>query len=195
MERARMLRPNNIVTRTIGILAVLAIVFVLPACTIQHKEDSDKKDVKIETPFGGMQVKADEKKPAETGLAQYPGAHLKEKSGNDTHSANVDMSFGPFGMKVAAATYLTDDSQDKVLDFYRKDMSKYGKVLECKGGIDDKNDELVCSSKHEDRDEIELGTGNKMRRRIVAVKPNGKGTEFSLVFLQLRGKDGKEGEL
>jgi len=194
MKREKMLRPSNVGMRSIGIMAALAIALGLPGCTIQHKEDADKKDVKIETPFGGMQVKADEKKPAETGLAQYPGSHLKEKTGDDSHSANVDMSFGPFGMKVAAATYLTDDTQDKVLDFYRKEMSKYGKVLECKGGIDDKNDELVCSSKHADRDEIELGTGNKMRRRIVAVKPNGKGTEFSLVFLQLRGKD-KEGEL
>jgi hypothetical protein len=173
-------------------MAALAIAFILPACTIQHKEEAEKKDVKIDTPFGGMQVKTDEKKPADTGLAQYPGSHLKQKRGDEENSGNVDMSFGPFGMKVAAATYLTDDSQDKVLDFYRKELGKYGKVLECKGGIDDKNEELICSpSKHDD--EIELGTGNKMRRRIVGVKKSGNGTEFSLVYLQLRG--GKEGEL
>jgi len=193
MDRQKALRIRNHLTIT----TALAIAFLLPACSIQHKEDADKKDVKIETPFGGMQVRADEKKPADTGLAMYPGSRLKEKDKDDgdhnTHNANVNMSFGNFGLKVAAATYLTDDAQDKVLDFYRKDMAKYGKVLECKGGIDDQNDELVCSSKHKERDEIELGTGNKMRRRIVAVKPSGKGTEFSLVYVQLKG--GKEGEL
>lgn len=194
MEKQKVLRPRDRAMRGIALLAALASVFVFSACSIEHKEDGDKKDVKIETPFGGMQVKADEKKPADTGLTPYPGAHLKEKSGGDDHNANVDMSFGNFGLKVAAATYLTDDSQDKVLDFYRKDMAKYGKVLECKGGIDDKNDELVCSTSKHDA-EIELGTGNKMRRRIVGVKPNGNGTEFSLVYLQLRGGKDKEGEL
>jgi hypothetical protein len=194
MQRAKAMRPRSLANH-FAILAALAIAFMLPACSIHHKEEGDKKDVKIDTPFGGMQVKADDKKPADTGLAQYPGSRLKEKSGNDTHSANVDMNFGPFGMKVAAATYLTDDPEDKVLDFYRKEMSKYGKVLECKGGIDDHNDELVCSSTKHTRDEIELGTGNKMRRRIVGVKKNGSQTEFSLVFLQLRNENTKEGEL
>lgn len=191
MEKQRVLRPGK-VTRDLAIVAALAIAFILPACTIQHKESGDNKDVKIETPFGGMQVKADDKKPADTGLAQYPNAHLKQKSDDNDNNANVDMSFGPFGLKVVAATYLTDDSKDKVLDFYRKDMSRYGKVLECKGGIDDKGDDLVCQPGKHDT-EIELGAGNKMRRHIVSVKPNGSGTEFSLVYLQLRG--GKEGEL
>ena len=191
MDKQRVLRPGNFNRAGIAV-AALAIAFSLPACTIQHKEDGDKKDVKIETPFGGMQVKADDKTPADTGLAQYPNARLKEKSGDNDNSGNVDMSFGPFGMKVAAVTFVTDDSNDKVLDFYRKDMARYGKVMECKGGIDDKGDELVCNpSKHDA--EIELGTGNKMKRRIVAIKRRGNGTEFSLVYLQLRGN--KEGEL
>jgi hypothetical protein len=191
MEKQRVLRPGR-VARDFAVVAALAIAFLLPACTIQHKENGDNKDVKIETPFGGMQVKADDKKPADTGLAQYPNARVKEKSGDDDNSGNVDMSFGPFGLKVAAVTYVTNDSRDKVVDFYRKDMSRYGKVLECKGGIDDEGDNLVCKPGKHDA-EIELGTGNKMRRHIVAVKTNGSGTEFSLVYLQLRG--GKEGEL
>jgi hypothetical protein len=190
MERTMVSRPRKIAGRYFAVMAALALTLAFPACTIQHKEDAEKKNVKIDTPFGGMQVRADEKTPADTGLAQYPGAKIKEKNGDDNHNANVDMSFGPFGMKVAAVTYVTADSQDKVLDFYRKDMSKYGKVLECKGGIDDKNDELVCSSSKHDAD-IELGTGNKMRRRIVAVKQRGNQTEFSLVYLQLRGKEGE----
>lgn len=191
MEKQRVLRPGKF-ARDFAIVAALAVAFLLPACTIQHKENADNKDVKIKTPFGGMQFKADDKKPADTGLAQYPNARVKEKSGDDDNSGNVDMSFGPFGLKVAAVTYVTNDSRDKVVDFYRKDMSRYGKVLECKGGIDDEGDNLVCKPGKHDA-EIELGTGNKMRRHIVAVKTNGSGTEFSLVYLQLRG--GKEGEL
>lgn len=192
MEKQRALRPNNFVARYFVAAAALAIALALPGCSIQHKEDADKKDVKIETPFGNMQVKADEKKPADTGLAQYPNSHLKEKdSEHDSNSANVDMSFGPFGMKVVAATFVTPDSTDKVLDFYRKEMAKYGRVLECKGDIDDHGDDLVCSSKHKHDDEIELGTGNKERRRIVSVKQRGGQTEYSLVYLQLRGKEGE----
>jgi hypothetical protein len=185
-----MLRPANVAAAV-----ALAIIFAITGCSISHKEDGDKKDVKIETPFANIQVKADDKKPADTGLAQYPGSKLKEKDkDNDSHSANVDMNFGPFGMKVVAATFVTPDSTDKVLDFYRKEMGRYGHVIECKGGIDDKHDELVCSpSKHED--ETELGVGNKSRRRIVAVKQRGGETEFSLVYLQLRGDSSKEGEL
>jgi hypothetical protein len=194
MDRQKAQRPGNRTMRYVATMAVLAIAFMLPACSIQHKEDADKKDVKIETPFGNMQVKADDKKPADTGLTQYPGSHLKEKNGDDSHSANVDMSFGPFGMKVVAATFVSDDPMDKVKDFYLKDMARYGKVLDCKGGIDDHGDGLVCSPSKHDRDsDIELGVGNKERRRIVGIKQRGNGTEISLVYLQLRGN--KEGEL
>jgi hypothetical protein len=197
MQTQKVLRPGKLAIRHLAIrylapMAALAIALMLPACTIQHKEDADKKDVKIETPFGNMQVRADDKKPADTGLTPYPNSHLKEKSGDDSHSANVDMNFGPFGMKVVAATFITDDPVEKVKDFYLKDMARYGNVLDCKGGIDDHGEGLVCKpSKHDA--EIELGVGNKERRRIVGIKHRGTQTEFSLVYLALRGD--KEGEL
>ena len=41
-----------------------------------------------------------------------------------------------FGVKVVAATYESDDTQEKILDFYRQEMKTYGPVTECRGDVD-----------------------------------------------------------
>jgi len=176
-------------------LTLLAVLLVLLAgCSIQERGEGDRKDVKIATPFGGMEIKADDKNPADTGLAVYPGSTLKAKEGDESSTANVSISSGIFGLRVAAATYTSGDSLSKVRDFYKQELNKYGSVIECRGKIEDRDhdqdDELFCKEGAGEAGRVELGVGNKQRRRIVSLKPNDKGTEFSLVYLQLRGKEG-----
>jgi len=127
----------------------------------------------------------------QTGLAAYPGARLKKDTGNDSHSANVNISSSLFGLKVVAMKFESDDAPDKVLTFYRKEMGKYGKVVDCTGGFNmnfhhhDKDAEVSCDnndSSHEYKEELKVGTENN--QRVLAVKPSGSGSEFALVYVR-----------
>jgi hypothetical protein len=82
-----------------------------------------------------------------------------------------------------------------VLSFYRKEMGKYGKVVDCTGGFNmnfhhrDKDAEVTCDdhsgSHHEYNEELKVGTENN--QRIVAIKPRNGGSEFTLVYVRAWG--------
>jgi len=183
--------------------SIVAATLTLAACNmhVDEKKDGKNKNVDISTPFGDLKVRNDAN-AKDTGLPVYPNSHEKPGDNNDdSKSANVNLSFGKFGLKVAVATYETDASPDKVLAYYRTEVGKFGKVLECKGraignvNIDNKGDkddkELHCDS-HGDSDVTELKVGSKNLQRVVAVKPSGKGSEFSLVYVRTSGTDKDE---
>jgi hypothetical protein len=192
---------NSKLTLAAFAAAILACTLLLPACNIKEKKEGEKKKVDISTPFGELKVREDAD-AKDTGLPVYPNSRAKPGDKNDENkSANVNLSFGKFGLKVAVATYETDATPDKVLAFYRTEVGKYGKVLECKGGSignvnignDDKdNDKEIHCDKNGDSSVTELKVGGKGIERVVAVKPNGKGTEFSLVYVRTSGDDKEE---
>lgn len=180
------------------LVGVLAIAFI-SACSInvQKEKDGDDKKVDISTPIGGIHVSKDAD-AQDVGLAIYPGAKLKQKdSGNDDKSANVNISGFGYGLKVVALDYQSDDPPAKVTSFYRDQLQKYGKVLECrtsglnvstdiKHGNDGPN-ELTC--KGESGSNVELKVGTEENQHIVEVEPNGKGSSFSLVYVRTHGKE------
>lgn len=184
-----------------GLSLVLAAVFAasFAGCNVNvdKKNGEEAKKVDITTPFGELKVNKDAD-ARDTGLAVYPNSReKKEDNSNDSKSANVNMSFGNFGLKVVAATYEVDESPAKVMSFYRNELGKYGKILECKGGSignahvdkDSKVDkELRCDS-HGDSDVTELKVGTRDLQHVVAVKPNGKGSEYSLVYVRMHGAE------
>ncbi len=185
-------------------LAVIAGLFVFSACSVnvnKKGEDGEKK-VDIQTPMGDVHVSggADVR---DVGLSVYPGATPKPKSDNDSDekSTNVNLSFGNFGLKVVALEYLSDDSPDKVIAYYSKELGKYGKVLQCSGtsggevgadihigkSDDDSDGTLKCGDSKGDGTELKVGS--KANQHIVSVKPHGKGSDFALVYVRTRGKD------
>ncbi len=176
--------------------AVFALVGVI-GCSVQKSGTDDKaggKKVDIESPLGSLHVATNEKaKSEDTGLPVYPGARVapEETASSDSQAANVSMGFAGFGLKVIARKYESDDPPDKLLDFYRKALAKYGKVTECKGDLDmntGKNGtEVKCSPSS--RDKTELGTTEGDVHHIVSVEPSGKTTKFGLVYLKLQGRN------
>ena len=74
--------------------------------------------MKIATPFGGMSVKTDDANIVQsTGMPTYPGAILVTKKDKDDHhdgSADINMSFGSFQLRVKAVSFHTTDSPEKV---------------------------------------------------------------------------------
>jgi hypothetical protein len=177
---------------------VFAIVFsfvAITGCSVTtHEKDNGRKDdVDIRTPFGSLSVKEGSTDIKDTGLALYPGARATRDDDDDRHhSANVNISSSLFGLKVVALKFQSDDPSDKVLAFYRKDMGKYGRVVDCTGGFSmdfhhhDKDAEVTCDGHngpgHEYKEELKVGTENN--QRILAIKPRGNGSEFTLVYVR-----------
>jgi len=178
--------------------ATLTALF-LPACSINVKKEQNGEDkqVDINTPVGGIHVSKGAN-VADVGLAVYPGARLKQddSDGNDK-SANVNISSFGFGLKVVALEYRSDDSPAKLVAYYKDQLKKYGKVLECHTshfdvnpdikGSDHESHELTCEGSSGNH--IELKVGTKENQHIVAVEPDGKGSSFSLVYVRTHGKD------
>ncbi|HEV2113887.1 MAG TPA: hypothetical protein VGR50_07025 [Terriglobales bacterium] len=176
--------------------ALAALVLFALGCSISdRKNDRGSEDAEIRTPVGGMKVQTNID-PKDVGLTVYPGARLKPSEDSDKDkSANVNISTPFFGLRVVALDYETDDSPQKVLDFYKKEMARYGKVAECKGTSGHVNSHdngdlkltLNCDDTGSGNStELKAGEGNS--QHIVGVTPQSKGAEFGLVYIQLRGK-------
>ncbi|HEY2168684.1 MAG TPA: hypothetical protein VGJ30_03605 [Candidatus Angelobacter sp.] len=175
---------------------ICLIAFAGCSVTTHDKGNGKKDDVDIKTPFGSLSVKEGASDVKDTGLSPYPGARIaKEEDDDRHHSANVNISSSLFGLKVVALKYQSDDPYDKVLSFYRKDMGKYGKVLDCSGGFNmsfhhrDKDADVTCNDSNESdngyKQELKVGTENN--QRIVAIKPKSGGSEFTLVYVRAWG--------
>ena len=178
----------------LSIVLLLATLALLPACSVNVKDkggDGNSK-VDISTPVGGIHV--DENADArDTGLPVYPGARPKPKTDDgDKKSANVNMSAFGYGLKVVALEYVSDDPPDKIIAYYQDQLKKYGHVLQChSNGIKADHDggKLKCDS-DDSGNKVELKAGTDDNQHIVSVEPEGKGSDFAIVWLRLRGKEG-----
>jgi hypothetical protein len=161
-----------------------------------------KDNVKVEIPFGGMQVRTgDHAVVAGLGLPVYPGATALKEDGKDKNAVDMDMSFGSFHLRIKAIGYHSGDSPDKVLAFYKKSLGRYGDVIECRNhqavGTPTKTAEgLTCANdgysngtqaQKENADETQLKAGSKLHQHIVAVTQKSDGTKFALIALDLPG--------
>jgi hypothetical protein len=190
-------------THTLRTLAVASLAcLLLTGCRVSQHQHGNHDNVDIGTPFGSMQVKTDNSTDTSTiGLTAYPGAvPVKDDSNdNDGNSANVNMSFGSFHLGVKAARFQTPDSQDRVLAFYRKDLSaRYGDVIECRGdnpvgSPTHTSQGLTCDTRNHNHistgnfssSSTELRAGSEQRQHIVGVESRNGATRIGLVALDL----------
>ena len=180
-----------------SLAALFAAFCVLPGCSINVKDKGKDGEarVDIKSPMGDLHV--DERPDIrDAGLTVYPGAKPAPKdSGEDKKSANVNLSFPGFALKVIAAEFLSEDSPDKVIAYYNKELQRYGKPIECRGrwnggdvGVNaDKHDGLskpVSCRANGSGDSVELKVGTEGNQHLVAIKPDGKGARFALVYVR-----------
>ncbi len=195
-------------TRLLTAATLLPMLLFAVGCRVDATSTAKGDNVKIATPFGGIAVKTDDNAVAtETGLPAYPGAvvdHEKNSDGkHDTGAADVNMSFGGFQLRVKAIGYRTTDAPAKVVAFYRSGLARFGTVIQCSGehpvGTPTKTpDGLTCSDAdtsgqaHFNKVDLQHGTelkaGSKQHQHIVSIDPDGSGTKFGLVALDLPGK-------
>jgi hypothetical protein len=170
-------------------------------CSVRvDDKDKEKQKVDIQTPFANLKVDTSDE-ATDNGIPVYPGAKPRP-AGNDGdhHRANVNIGGANFGLKVIAAEFVTPDSPEKVKAFYAEKLQKFGDVLECKGhsshgddSVGDVNighgdEKLNCGDSHGSGWELKVGTRNN--QRIVAIEPDGSGTRFGTVLVQMHGKEG-----
>jgi len=177
----------------------LAAILVFPACDVNVKKSDagDDKKVDINTPIGGLHVSKDVD-PRDTGISVYPGARMKEKTNKGDDNANLGISTGLFGFKVVVVHYETDDTPEKVVSFYKNDLKRYGSVLECRtrssGGhanveLGKDDHKAVKCDPDNGGSTIEIKVGVDENQHLVAIEPQSKGCEFTLVRVQTHGKD------
>jgi|GEM_PF-178077 len=188
--------------------ACLAITVGIAGCRVQVDKgaNGEQKKVQVDTPFGGIHVNTDQTSAADLGLPTYPGANIVNDKDNEK-SADIHMGFGEWELRVKVVNFSTLDSQDKVVAFYKKALTRYGDVIACQnnaavgtptatsegltcsdnGGpnvsVDDHGQSYGWQSSHEG---FQLRAGSKRHQHIVGFNSSASGeTRFALVALDL----------
>lgn len=185
--------------KMLAILAGAGLLLVT-GCHFQVQKDSNgnDKNVRIDTPLGGLHVRSGDTNAADVGLPMYPGATIAPDQQGDK-SADIHMGFGQWQLRVKVVNYQSSDPQEKVLAFYKNALGRYGTVIECQGqqpvGTPAVTQEgLTCSGKGKEHVDVDISqnltlkAGSLHHQHIFAVEKNGgSGTRFALVELQLPG--------
>ena len=179
---------------------VFAALLLLPASRAAAQNpnrDDEDKNLDLQLHVG---KDADAQK---VGLPLYPGARLKHDEENQNR-ANFALLTGAFGMKLVVASYDYGDAPSKVIAYYREQLKRYGRVLECRtkesGGDvhakvhshDSKDSKRLKCDGDNAGNIVELKAGTEDNQHVVSVEPSdtGKGSTFALVYVFTRGKQG-----
>jgi hypothetical protein len=189
----------------LALAAAFAMLLSLPALNAQGQQpDNGKKDpnLDVHSSVGDLHMGKDADARS-AGLPLYPGAHLRPDE-PDSDALNFGVLTESFGVKLVIAKYGSYDAPNKVVDFYREKLKRYGKVLECHtsersgnvhADVDDQKEQPSKQLKCEGDNTgpvTELKVGTEDNEHVVAIEPShtGKGTIFALVYLHSRGKQG-----
>lgn len=150
---------------------------------------------------GELDIKVrDEATAADAGLPAYPGSKPYKDPDQSSSGANLGFSIPGFGFKVVAMNLQSGDRPERVGAFYRKALSKYGRVLDCSDVVANKknarshaedDEELTCDDDDPGANSIVYKVGTESNHRIVAIRPLGSGTRFSLVHVDTRERASK----
>jgi len=186
----------------LALVLAFGILLALPGCSVNVKKNGEgqEKKVDIETPLGALHVSKDAD-VRDIGLPVYPGARRKEHGeGDHDNNAHVNISSSLFGLKVVAIEYLSDDPPEKIIAFYKDQLKRYGEVLECHnnsnsagaimnpGDHSGHSERLKCEGDQNGKT-VELKVGTEQNQHIASIKAgdDGKGSDFGLVYIQMRG--------
>jgi hypothetical protein len=186
----------------VALVALVAALCILPACSIttNDKSNDGEKHVDIKSPMGDLHVSEDAD-IRDAGLTLYPGAKPAPKDDSDEKkSANVNLSLPGFSLKVVAAEFTSADPSSKLVDYYGKELQKFGKPIRCQGtwsgghveespGKNEMSKPVSCG-KEGPGESVELKVGTEGNQHVVSIKPNGPGSRFALVYVRMHtGKD------
>ncbi len=135
--------------------------------------------------------------PKEVGLPAFPGAKLRKDEKDDSASMQMGLWGSTFGFKLAVMKMESNDAPEKIAEFYKKALAKYGTVLNCsdpspKAPGKDKagsSKRLECDDDKPEKGGLLFKAGTKEKQHIVGIQPNGQGSLFQLVYVEARGDE------
>jgi hypothetical protein len=133
----------------------------------------------------------------DVGLPAYPGAKARKDEKDDSASVQMGLWGGSFGFKLAVMKMESNDAPDKLAEFYKKALAKYGTVLNCSDpsqntSAKDKNgssNKLECDDDKPEKGGLVFKAGTKEKQHVVAIQANGTGSLFQLVYIEARSDD------
>jgi hypothetical protein len=179
-------RPLRLLLLAVGGITLI-VGCLLPVFGLAHQEK------------GAGVVLSGEASAKDVGLPVYPGSRRHKDKDDDSAGANLGLWGGGSGVKLVVLKMESDDSLEKVSDFYRKALAKYGKVLDCShpaptDGDDSKADSkaLTCGADKPEKGGVLFKAGTKEKQHLAAVQPNGSGSLYQLVYLANWGSSEKK---
>jgi hypothetical protein len=165
---------------------------------VDKGKNGEDKNVRVDTPLGGLHVRSDQTSAGDLGLPVYPGAHVTP-AGEGDKSADVHLGFGQWQLRVQVVSYDTPDAKDKVIEFYKSALGRFGDVIECQGNrpvgkVSLTSEGLSCNEETKgtvnvngvDSDSgFTLRAGSRRHQHLFALKSSDEGTRFALIELQL----------
>lgn len=172
----------------------LGLIFAATAMPVNAQDKKDSGANKSDNDSIGF-IASKNASAKEIGLPLYPGSRRHKDESDDSSSVQLGAWGGSYGFKIAVLKMESDDTPDKVAAFYRKALSKYGKVLNCSdpgaatAQKDKSSNALDCDSDHPETGETVLKSGTKEMQHIASVKTNGSGSVYDLVFVEAKGSE------
>jgi hypothetical protein len=170
--------------------AILVAALLLAAAPVRAQDD---KSAGPHRSIGF--VAGDEATAEDVGLRIYPGARPHKDKDDDSPAARLGAWAGSSGFKLAVLKMESGDPPAKIAAFYRKELTRYGPVLDCtdppaqnKPAVKDSH-QLTCGDDKPEKGGWLFKSGTKEEQRAVGVQPNGSGTLFQLVYVYARGKE------
>jgi len=129
----------------------------------------------------------------EVGLPVYTGAKPHKDEKEDSPSVQMGIWGSTFGFKLAVMKMESNDAPEKIAEFYRRALAKYGTVLNCsepsqRPSTKDSN-KLECGDDKPEKGGMLFKAGTKEKQHLVGIQSNGQGTLFQLVYVEARGDD------
>jgi hypothetical protein len=125
----------------------------------------------------------------DVGLPVYPGAKAHRDEKEDSPAVQMGLWGSSFGFKLAVMKMESNDAPEKIAEFYKKALAKYGTVLNCSNPTQKPSTHSKSGSSNQiecDDDKPENGgmvfkAGTKEKQHVVGIQANGKGSAFQLV--------------
>src|SRR5713226_125708 len=106
--------------------SLLGVLVLIPAASARAGAGGREQD---QSGAGVMVSKQATAK--DVGLPVYPGARAHKDEKEDSPTVQMGLWGGSFGFKLAVMKMESNDAPEKLAEFYKKALAKYGTVLNC----------------------------------------------------------------
>ena len=177
--------------------AILGIALVAPLALTQNTTKPEDKQEKSRSSKSAGFVFSEDATAKDVGLPIYPGAQ-RLKDSDESAALQMGLWGGSSGFKLVVLKLESDDPAETIVAFYRKALSRYGKVLDCsnpsakqESSDSGHGNRIDCENDRPTAGSFALKAGTKQSQHIVGVEPDGKRTKISLVYVWTRKPENK----